>query len=81
MTGNDRTPTRPSADGMSRTLGECPPGRDPAQFSPVLESRIVAMRALLGRMRPQSDAEALQALRSAFPDASLADRVAALSHR
>jgi hypothetical protein len=62
-------------------LGECPPGHDPARYSPMLEERVAAMRAHLTTMRPQSDAEALQTLRRAFPGASLADRVAAIAGR
>jgi hypothetical protein len=37
------------------------------------------MRSLLARMSPASDAEALKALRDAFPQSSLAERVAVLA--
>ena len=50
-----------------------PAGRDP------IDDRIAEMRAFLAKMRPQSDAEALKCLRSAFPDASLAARVAVIA--
>ena len=62
-------------------MGECPPGRDPAHYLTPMEARIEEMRALLAQMRPESDAEALQALRTAFPEASLAARVAAIAGR
>lgn len=62
-------------------LGECPPGRDPGDYSPTLEARLAEMRAHLARMRPGSDAEALQALRTAFPETTLAARVAAIAGR
>ena len=62
-----------------RPLGECPPGWDASPHARVIDARLVEMRALLARMRPASDAEALRALRSAFPETSLATRVAAIS--
>lgn len=46
-----------------------------------LEFSIAEMRALLARTRPTSDAEALRALRHAFPAATLEQRVAAMSGR
>jgi hypothetical protein len=46
-----------------------------------LEHRIEAMHELLDRMAPVSAATALKTLRDAFPDASLAQRVKALSGR
>lgn len=58
-------------------LGECPPGW--ASESGAVDGRLAEMRALLVRVRPSSDAEALRCLRSAFPDASLAARVAAMT--
>jgi hypothetical protein len=61
------------------SLGECPPGHDPTRFSSALEERMAAMRELLGRTRPETDAEALQTLRAAFPRSSLADRVRAVA--
>ncbi|MDR3496102.1 MAG: hypothetical protein P4L82_16005 [Ancalomicrobiaceae bacterium] len=45
-----------------------------------VESGIAEMRDLLTRMQPASDAEALQALRRAFPASPLAARVAAVTH-
>ncbi len=50
------------------------------RYDPVLEIRLEAMRALLARIRPGSDAEALRALRAAFPGSSLPERVAVLGH-
>ncbi len=70
-----------TADFRRTVLGECPPGHDPADFSATVESRLSEMRALLARMQPSSDAEALQALRAAFPEASLSTRVAAIAAR
>ena len=49
------------------------------RYDQALEIRLMAMRALLLRVRPGSDAEALHALRAAFPGSSLAERVAVLS--
>lgn len=60
-------------------LGECPPGFTPTPHGAAIDARVADMRALLARMRPASDAEALQCLRSAFPNASLAARVAAMA--
>jgi hypothetical protein len=62
-----------------RVLGECPPGWTPERAT--VDARIAEMRAHLARTRPTSDAEALKALRAAFPDVSLAVRVAAISAR
>ena len=39
------------------------------------------MRAFLTFLEPESDAEALQSLRLAFPTAPLADRIAAIKNR
>lgn len=72
---------RPTADSERTVLGECPPGYDPSQTSGAVGPRIAEMRALLTRMRPASDAEALQALRMAFPEAALSTRVAAIAAR
>jgi len=69
------------ADSGRTVLGECPPGWVPSQASDSVETRIAEMRALLARMRPASDAEALQALRTAFPEAALSMRVAAIAAR
>ena len=75
-----KSPQPSTADaGGGRVLGECPPGWTPERAT--LDSRIAEMRAHLARMRPASDAEALRTLRAAFPDASLATRVAAMSAR
>ena len=49
------------------------------RYDQALEIRLMAMRALLERVRPGSDAEALHALRAAFPGSSLAERVAVLA--
>lgn len=70
-------------DGVSRpvALGECPPGHDPHLYTTTLDVRFSDMRALLARVRPSTDAEALRALRTAFPGTSLSDRVAALTSR
>lgn len=43
-----------------------------------LDARIAAMRRVLELARPGSHAEALRALRDAFPDAALSERIAAL---
>lgn len=64
-----------------KVWGDCPPRHDPSPHARVVEARLADMRALLVRMRPTSDAEALQALRAAFPGTSLSDRVAVLSRR
>jgi hypothetical protein len=50
-------------------------------FDTALEHRIEAMHEMLDRMAPVSAATALKTLRDAFPDASLAQRVKALSNR
>lgn len=76
--------TKTSPEGAERAadhrpLGECPPGWTPEKGA--IDGRIAEMRAHLARIRPTSDAEALRSLRTAFPDVSLAVRVAALSIR
>ncbi len=48
-------------------------------YDPALEARLTAMRGFLARMRPGSDSEALRALRAAFPETSLTERVAVLA--
>ena len=63
------TMTRPESDIPSVFGG----------YDQALEIRLMAMRALLQRVRPGSDAEALHALRAAFPGSSLAERVSVLS--
>ena len=65
--------------GERRVLGECPPGWTPTPHGAVIDARVTEMRALLARMRPVSDSEALQCLRRAFPESSLAARVAAMA--
>lgn len=57
---------------------EADPVARPAELA--VESGIAEMRDLLTRMNPASDAEALQALRRAFPASPLAARVAAVTH-
>lgn len=74
---------------MSRQLREqpSPPADRPesaissvsGRYDQELEIRLMAMRALLQRVRPGSHAEALHALRAAFPGSSLAERVSVLS--
>ena len=73
--------TAPTDPALLRATGESPPGHDPNDYSEAVEARMAAMRALLEEMRPASDAEALRALRAAFPETSLAARVAAISRR
>lgn len=65
--------THPTGHGLA--------GPDSAPTGALLEGCVPQMQALLARVRPSSDAEALRALRTAFPSASLADRVAVLSRR
>ncbi len=48
-------------------------------LSAVLDSRIAEMRRMLADMQPGSAASALRALRDAFPEASLEERVRALT--
>lgn len=55
---------------------EKPPHADLA-YEASLEARIAGMRAFLTALGPDSDAEALRALREAFPDLPLAERVKA----
>lgn len=76
-----RRPTGEAPPALRRATGESPPGHDPNDYSEAVEARMAAMRALLEEMRPASDAEALRALRAAFPETSLAARVAAISRR
>jgi hypothetical protein len=52
---------------------------DDPRFVDVLDLRIAAMRRLLRAMTPESPSAALTALRGAFPEAPLAERVRALS--
>lgn len=60
-------------------VGDAPPPAGERGWNPVLEDRLAAMRAMLATMRPGSDAEALRALRTAFPETSLAERVAVMA--
>ncbi len=75
-----RAKSRP-ASVSGRANGESPPGHDPDHYSEEVEARVAEMRALLTRVAPSSSAEALRALRAAFPETSLSTRVAAISHR
>ncbi len=81
MAERGREDDREMAASSRKVWGDCPPGHDPSPHARVLEARLADMRDLLARMRPTSDAEALQALRAAFPGTSLSDRVAVLSGR
>lgn len=45
------------------------------------DAAVAEMRAFLDRFNPESDAEALQSLRQAFPSAPLSDRIAAIRTR
>ena len=49
-----------------------------AAFSLLLDRRIAEMRRLLAAMRPHTTAEALKALRNAFPDTPLDEHLAAI---
>lgn len=60
-------------------VGEVPPSSSERGWNPLIEDRVAGMRAMLATMRPGSDAEALRALRAAFPEATLAERVAVLA--
>lgn len=60
-------------------VGNLPKHSAEAGSTTELDARIAEMRSLLARMRPGSDAEALKALRDAFPQSSLAERVAVLA--
>lgn len=61
---------------LDTTCDEPPPA---VAYAPALETRLTAMRALVARLEPGSDAEALRLLRAAFPETSLAERVTALA--
>jgi len=50
------------------------------QLATVMDARIMEMRRLLDRMSDVSASEALGALRDAFPDAPLGERVRALKY-
>ena len=53
---------------------------DTVEFSDMLDHRITEMRRMLADMQPGSSAaSALRVLRDAFPDASLEERVRALT--
>ncbi len=66
---------RLESDAVSEDLYEGP------CFDQILEHRIEAMHDLLDRMAPVSASVALKTLRDTFPEASLAQRVQALSVR
>lgn len=51
----------------------------PEKGPPALDQRIAEMRRLLAAMKPASTASQLQALRDAFPDVPLKQRVRVLS--
>lgn len=51
-----------------------------AAFASARAAEAQLMRAFLARLQPVSGSEALRALREAFPAASLAARVEAMSH-
>ena len=53
------------------------PALAPQDASPL----VGRMRLMLSTLRPRSDAEALKLLRSSFPQASLSERLSALSPR
>jgi hypothetical protein len=52
---------------------------DNVDFSAILDRRIAEMRRMLADMKPVSAASALRVLRDAFPEATLAERVSALT--
>jgi hypothetical protein len=71
-----REERRPSETRAERAA----PVRDGEErYDRPLETRLQAMRDLLARVRPGSHAEALHALRAAFPGSSLSERVAVLT--
>lgn len=65
---------RPVSDRASTDRADTPS----SHYARDLDLSIAAMRALLARTHPTSDAEALKTLRDAFPATSLETRVAAL---
>lgn len=69
-------PPADRGDAAAVARASSAPGGD--RYDRTLEDRLKAMRALLARVRPGSDAEALHALRAAFPGSSLSERVAVL---
>ena len=52
---------------------------DEVELSAMLDRRIAEMRELLAGMEPGTAASALRVLRDAFPEASLEERVRALT--
>jgi len=52
---------------------------DELELSNLLDRRIADMRRMLADMQPGSTASALRVLRDAFPEASLEERVRALT--
>lgn len=65
------------SDGSGRQAEGTGCRADPAQAA-LLDARIRDMRRVVQLARPGSHAEALRALREAFPETTLAERVAAL---
>ena len=65
--------------GSTDDRPNCANSAEMLRYDRTLEIRLTAMRALLERVRPGSDAEALHALRAAFPGSSLSERVAVLA--
>lgn len=64
----DRVAIESGSDAGDRQLGD------------TADARIIEMRRFLDRMSQLSAAEALSALRDAFPDATLDERVRALKY-
>jgi len=52
---------------------------DNVDLSAIFDRRIAEMRQMLADMKPGSAASALRVLRDAFPEATLAERVRALT--
>jgi len=52
---------------------------DNVDLSAIFDRRIAEMRRMLADMKPGSAASALRVLRDAFPEATLAERVRALT--
>jgi hypothetical protein len=64
-----------SAPGLAPAAPPAAANADP------LEARIAAMRLFLDHRSPESGAEALKALREAFPELPLAERLLACASR
>ena len=65
-------------DRKTSRPGTTPEGPE-ALLSLALDRRIVEMRMMLSLMRPTTTASALQALRDAFPDVPLVERLRILA--